>query len=112
MRLARTEFKAKLEQLEAAMKAIDKIEEVTRFNIVESPLFTIVSDFMAFLEEMCDIPKGCHGDNALSYYIYDLDFGKKYYPGCVSEVNGDDCPLSTPDELYDDLCKSWGEYKQ
>ena len=111
MRLTRAEFTQKLTQLEAAMTAVDKMEEATHFNITESPLFDIVTDFMSFLSEMCDIPKDCHGDDALSYYVHDLEFGKKYYPGCVTEANGDECKLSTPDELYDDLCKSWGEYK-
>lgn len=111
MRLSRVEFKEKLCQLEAAMKAVDKMEEVTHFNIVESPLFTVVNDFMYFLSDMCDIPRNVYGDDALSYYVYDLDFGAKYHPGCVTEANGDICPLSNPDELYDDLCKSWGEYQ-
>lgn len=111
MRLSRNQFKEKLSQLEEAMKYVDKIEDVTRFNITESPLFTIINDFMHFLSEMCDIPTNIYGDDALSYYVYDLDFGAKYTLGCVTEANGDICPLSNPDELYDDLCKSWGEYK-
>lgn len=112
MRLSRNEFKEKLTQLETAMKAVDTIEEVTHFNITESPLFDVVNNFMKFLSDMCDIPKHVRGDDALSYYVYDLNFGEKYHPGCVTEANGDVCPLSNPDELYDDLCKSWGEYHQ
>lgn len=112
MRISRTEFKEKLAQLQSAMTAVDKMEEATHFNIIESPLFTIVNDFMSFLAEMCDIPKHIRGDDSLSYYVHDLNFGEKYYPGCVTESNGDICPLSTPDELYDDLCKSWGEYSK
>ena len=111
MRLSREQFKEKLGQLEAAMTAVDKMEDATQFHIVESPLYTIVNDFMAFLSEMCDIPKNIRGDDALSYYVHELEFGTKYYPGCVTEANGDICPLSTPDELYNDLCKSWGEYQ-
>lgn len=111
MRLSRQEFTEKLTQLQNAMVAVDKMEDATHFHIVESPLYTIINDFMAFLTEMCDIPKNVAGDDALSYYVYELDFGAKYTPGCVTEENGEICPLSTPDELYDDLCKSWGEYK-
>lgn len=107
MRLSREEFKQKLTQLEDAMVAVDKMEDATRFNIVESPLYTIINDFMAFLSEMCDIPKSVRGDDALSYYVYELDFGRKYTPGCVTEGDGEICPLSNPDELYDDLVKSW-----
>ena len=38
----------------------------------------------------------------ISYYIYELDFGRKWEPGCVTE-DGKDIPLSTPEELYDML---------
>lgn len=112
MRLSREQFKEKLTQLQNAMAAVDRAEDVTHFNIVDSPLFTIVNDFMTFLSEMCDIPKHVQGDDALSYYVHELNFGEKYYPGCVTEADGEICPLSTPDELYDDLCKSWGEYQR
>jgi hypothetical protein len=112
MRLSRAEFKQRLNQLETAMKTVDIIEDTTKFNIVCSPLYTIIDDFMNFLSTMCDILKHCEGDSALSYYVYELDFGAKYTPGCVTEDNGNICPLSNPDELYDDLCKSWGEYRE
>ncbi len=110
MRLSRQEFTEKLNQLETAMTAVDKMEDATHFSITDSPLFTIINDFMYFLSDMCDIPRDYRGEDALSYYVYELNFGKKYEPGCVTEENGDICPLSTPDELYDDLCKSWGAY--
>lgn len=112
MRLSRNEFKQKIQQLESAMTAVDEMERVTKFCIVNSPLFSVISNFMAFLSDMCDIPKNCFADSALSYYVYDLDFGRKYTPGCIENQNGTICQISNPDELYDDLCKSWGEYKK
>ena len=36
----------------------------------------------------------------ISYFIYELDFGRKWKPGCVTE-DGKDIPLSTPEQLYD-----------
>lgn len=110
MKLSRNEFKLRLQQLETATRTIDAIGNVTKLNFTESPLYTIIDDFMDFLSAMCDIPKNARGDNALSYYVYELEFGSKYTPGCVTEEDGTICPLSNPDELYDDLCKSWGEY--
>ena len=112
MRLSRNEVKQKIQQLESAMTAVDEIERVTKFCIVNSPLFSVINNFMTFLSDMCDIPRETQGDSALSYYVYELDFGAKYQPGCVTEASGEICPLSNPDELYDDLCKSWGEYKE
>ena len=112
MRLSRAEFKLRLQQLEHAMNNIDTVENVTQFSIIHSPLFKIVEDFMSFLSDMCDIPEDAKGNDALSYYVYELNFGEKYQPGCVTEANGDISPLSNPDELYDDLCKSWGTYNK
>ena len=38
----------------------------------------------------------------ISYYIYELDFGRQWKTGCITE-DGKDIPLSTPEELYDML---------
>lgn len=47
----------------------------------------------------------------LTYYMYGLDYGKKWHPWIVSELNKvtgkeEDVPLSTPEELYDMLFKT------
>lgn len=36
----------------------------------------------------------------ISYFCYDLEFGKKWCPGVVKDEHGNDIPLSTPEELY------------
>ena len=40
-------------------------------------------------------------DNVIIYFIYELDFGKKYKPGCFRDVK--DINISTSDNLYDYL---------
>ena len=45
----------------------------------------------------------------ISYFIYELDFGRKWKPGCVTE-DGKDIPLSTPEQLYDMISENL-EYK-
>jgi hypothetical protein len=38
----------------------------------------------------------------INYFIYELDFGKKWKPGTITE-NGKDIPLRNAEELYDIL---------
>ena len=39
----------------------------------------------------------------ISYFIYELDYGKKYKAGCVLDENINEIDLSTPEKLYDYL---------
>ena len=47
-------------------------------------------------------------DNAgnISYFIYELDYGKTYQGGCVSDQSGN-IDISTPEKLYDYLMKEY-----
>ncbi len=42
-------------------------------------------------------------DKWIEYYIYELEFGAKYEPGCAKDANGDDIDVSSPAALYDVL---------
>lgn len=44
----------------------------------------------------------------ISYFIYELDYGKEYREGCVSDENGN-IDISIPEKLYDFLMT---EYEQ
>lgn len=41
----------------------------------------------------------------ISYWIYELDFGEKYHDGCITENDGTNIILKTPENLYDFLIK-------
>lgn len=46
-------------------------------------------------------------DNSwLDYYIYELDFGKKWKVGCITDRDGADIPLSNASELYNTLIEN------
>lgn len=38
----------------------------------------------------------------ISYFIYELDYGREYQEGCISDKNGN-IDISTPEKLYDFL---------
>ena len=41
----------------------------------------------------------------ISYFIYELEYGKKYKTGCVLDENMNEIDLSTAEKLYDYLIK-------
>jgi hypothetical protein len=42
-------------------------------------------------------------DSWIEYYLWELDFGKKYKDGCASYKDGRIIDISTPEKLYDFL---------
>ena len=42
-------------------------------------------------------------EDTISWWIYELDFGKLYKEGCMTEVDGTPIDVSTADRLYDFL---------
>lgn len=48
------------------------------------------------------------GAGNISYFIYELDYGKEYQDGCVSDSNGN-IDISTPEKLYDFLMTEYGK---
>jgi hypothetical protein len=41
----------------------------------------------------------------IEYFIYELDYGRKYTEGCATEADGTNIDLSTPEKLYKFLLK-------
>lgn len=44
---------------------------------------------------------GTRDGNEIEYFIYDLDFGKDYKEGCLTEIDGTPIDISTAEKLYD-----------
>lgn len=47
--------------------------------------------------------KDDHKDSWIDYFIYELEFGKKYIKGCATRIDGSDINLSTASKLWDFL---------
>ena len=50
-----------------------------------------------------------HEDSWIDYYIYELDFGKKFKMGMVTDKNNNDCDLSNAETLYKFLKENFKE---
>ena len=42
-------------------------------------------------------------DDLIGYFIFELDWGKDYEPGCLTDKNNEDIPLATLRDLYNVL---------
>ncbi len=104
--LTKAEFVDILSRLKEATLLVDKVEELFR-NSREN----LECDFcngaglqishegivVKLLEKLME---DCGG--TISYFIYEIDYGKGYQAGCMSDENGD-IDISTPEKLYDYL---------
>ena len=44
-------------------------------------------------------------NDIISWWIYELDYGRKYRKGCLQDGKGHNINISTPEKLYDYLTK-------
>ena len=42
----------------------------------------------------------------ISWWVYELDYGRKYQDGCIKDGQGNNIDLSTSEKLYDYLIKN------
>ena len=43
----------------------------------------------------------------IDYFIYELDYGRKYEPGYIKDNDGNEIDFSTAEKLYDYLAKNY-----
>ena len=104
--LTKQEFVDILGRLREAAELVDKVEELFR-----NSRDNLECDFcngaglqishegivVKLLEKLM---KDSFGN--ISYFIYELDYGREYREGCISDENGN-IDISTPEKLYDFL---------
>ena len=87
--------------------AMDKLNKVFTEEFEDSvfyPYFKYEVQMLKVLAASFDYDEAII-DDWISYFCFELDFGRKYQLGDVSEADGTPIPLGTPEELYDYLFK-------
>lgn len=88
---------------------MDKLEEyVHKNNDIEEFLRKELELGMIYgpVEKCCDLivlilQTAMNDENDwINYYIYELDFGKSYKKGSITDVDGTDIPLRNAEDLY------------
>ena len=68
-------------------------------DFINSPVMEIESEINKYLKAQFN-----DTDDWISYWMWELDFGKKWKPGTVT-IDGTDVPLGTVDDLWNLLTK-------
>lgn len=76
---------------------IDKLYELNIDIINVEPIMNLASNIVNLLENLCDDFK----TRWISYFCYELNFGKKWESGTVTDENGNDIKLATIEDLYE-----------
>lgn len=99
---------------------IDFIDTFKKYNDFEKTVQDVSKHSIRFydmdplqhlLSKITSILEGTFNseDDWIDYYIYELDFGKKYEPGSVHDINGKDIPFKTPEDLYNLLINNYNK---
>lgn len=80
-------------------KKINNIQEVLKENCEDSMFFP-----PSLESTLIDVLSNAFNDytGMIDYYIYELNFGEEWKPGCITEHDRD-VKMQTPEELYDYL---------
>ena len=84
-------------------RKIDAIQTVLEENCEEASFWP-----PSLWGDLVNVLKDAFNDNddyggMIEYFIYDLEFGKQWEPGVVTDENNKDIKMQTPEELYDYL---------
>jgi hypothetical protein len=107
MRLSKQEFVNAIEKYKAMEQCWNALYEATHCQIFESPQYECVMQYFRFISDMCDIPN--HEDDMLSYWVFELDCGAKWHPGCVTDENDNDIKVQTAEDVYEYLVNTYTE---
>lgn len=104
--VSKEKFVEIVNRLKQTDETVDTINEIFN-NTIDSK----TSDFMNAASLMI-----CHEDivvellkimfndkDTITWWLYELDYGKQYTDGCITELDGTIIDLSTPEKLYDYL---------
>ena len=102
-----------LERLKATDDTVKQINDIL-YNCrdtVEAD-FTSGSSMMICHEDLViELLENMFDTDMISYFIYELDYGKKYIDGCVQNSDGSIIDISTSEKLYDYLLEESNEIK-
>ena len=104
--LMKQEFVDILDRLREATELVDKVEELfgnSRDNLecdFCNGAGLQISHEGIVVKLLEKLMKDSFGN--ISYFIYELDYGREYREGCISDENGN-IDISTPEKLYDFL---------
>lgn len=93
------DFKRYMDNIVKIVEFEDKYNDLCRemnFECCEIRFPSLIDDCVALLTTIMN-DRECEW---ISYWVFELDCGKKYEPGTVKEADGSVIPLATIEDLY------------
>lgn len=102
---------------EEFIEIIDRLREVNDFveetnekarelrESMESDCFNAMSLAITHEGTVVKLLERIFKTDIISWWIYELDYGREYKKGCIQEGNGKNIDVSTAEKLYDYLIK-------
>lgn len=109
MIISREEFTKYINRIHDLQKMDDEMRDWCHKWSPDTDIFFSQMNAECELVELLDKmthPEDSYGDD-VSYFVYELNFGEDYHPGCVTEADGTEIDFSTTDKLYDYLASLW-----
>lgn len=101
-KIEKKEFVEIMNSLKEIREAEDKATEALQVLGIEG--YFSIYKATSIIEKILAIEFDDDEDNDyIGYFIYELEFGKNYYDGIITESDGTPIPMSTSEELYDFL---------
>ena len=87
-------------QLKLDWENSDKLSEVYHSYVEPYDNSLLLNQLLSILNYNFGIDKNkCEHGTDIEYFIWELDFGKKYSEGCYS-IHGESIPLATAEDLW------------
>lgn len=106
MRLTKEEFLRGIDNLERMCKERDIICDALGCN--ECFLDDWIWKYYDLIYSLCDFSENGIGVSDLSYFCWEIDFGKDWSPGDITDENGNDVKLKTAEDLWKEITKERG----
>lgn len=100
MNLSKEDFVDAINDVETVFKYQEGLNNYFRKNNVEGYIFQ--PDCSSTVLRLLHLILGdSDKDKWIEYFCFELDFGKKWEPGMITEKDGTDIILKTPEDLYE-----------
>ena len=109
--ISKEKFKEIIEKLKKANDFVDEVNEKAKKldDAIISDFFNASSLSISHENIVVELLENMFDTDIISWWIYELDYGKKYKEGCIQDYNGENIDLSTVKKLYDYLIKELGD---
>ena len=109
--LTKEEFVEMMAKIQKAVDFDRAVEELYWVNGYQSPehpdLYWVLIKVLDSMFYVDDYKNDAYFVSDIDYFCVELDFGRKYEPGCITYADGTEIDISTSEKLYDYLMEAY-----